>query len=340
MREYLKKAGRGKKGSRDLTREEAKEAFTTVLEGRATAVQSGAFFAVMRMKGETPEELSGFLDAAREKVSSIEGLEGDFIVDVATSYDGKERSLHILPSALFIAAGSGVKVATHGSTCVPSKEAPTFFDVIKEIGTNGPRTKEIAVKAIKESNFTYYHQSLYSPELYNLLELRRDFNQRTFINVIEKALNPFNLTSTITGIYHEPYFSLQSVLANEGGFKEWTIVKGVEGGLEPHPEGETRVVKTSSEGIESDITVEAAKLGLDIRGHKERYFIPAQAEANSGVLRGEASEVRDWAIYTAALIIYASGKAQSIEEGVETARESLFKGDALRSFLAYRGVAG
>jgi anthranilate phosphoribosyltransferase len=61
---YIKEIGRGKDGARSLTREQATDLMGQVLDGAVTDLEIGGFCLAMRIKGETPEEMAGFLDAA------------------------------------------------------------------------------------------------------------------------------------------------------------------------------------------------------------------------------------------------------------------------------------
>ena len=67
--EIVRILGKGKKGSRPLTREEAHRAMKMILAGEVLPIQLGAFLMLMRVKEETPDELAGFAQAARELIS-------------------------------------------------------------------------------------------------------------------------------------------------------------------------------------------------------------------------------------------------------------------------------
>ncbi|HMZ87646.1 MAG TPA: DNA-binding protein YbiB, partial [Giesbergeria sp.] len=63
---YLKDIGRGKEGARSLDRTQAADLLGQVLDGTASDLEVGAFCIAMRVKGETPEEMAGFLDAIHQ----------------------------------------------------------------------------------------------------------------------------------------------------------------------------------------------------------------------------------------------------------------------------------
>src|SRR3990167_6824480 len=86
---YIKEIGRGKDGARALTREQATDLFGQVLDGSVTDLEIGAFCLAMRIKGETAEEMAGFLDATRQRLALIPA--GDKPVIVIPSYNGARK---------------------------------------------------------------------------------------------------------------------------------------------------------------------------------------------------------------------------------------------------------
>ena len=68
---YIKEIGRGKDGARPLSRVQAADLLGQVLDGQVTDLEVGAFCLAMRIKGETPEEMAGFLDATHQRLDKL-----------------------------------------------------------------------------------------------------------------------------------------------------------------------------------------------------------------------------------------------------------------------------
>ena len=68
---YLKEIGRGKDGARSLDRAQAADLFGELLDGQVSELELGAFCLAMRIKGETPEEMAGFLDATALRTDKV-----------------------------------------------------------------------------------------------------------------------------------------------------------------------------------------------------------------------------------------------------------------------------
>ena len=67
--QYIKEIGRGARGAKALDRPQAADLFGQVLDGGVSDLEIGAFCIAMRIKGETVEEMSGFLDAVHARVA-------------------------------------------------------------------------------------------------------------------------------------------------------------------------------------------------------------------------------------------------------------------------------
>ena len=68
--QFVRILGKGKRGARNLTREEAHEAMGMLLDEKTEEAQLGAFLMLLRHKEESPQELAGFVDAVRERLSA------------------------------------------------------------------------------------------------------------------------------------------------------------------------------------------------------------------------------------------------------------------------------
>ena len=93
MRDVLSRVAVGPAGSRDLTRQEAQEAMTWVLQGSTSDIQAGVFLIAERLKRETDEENLGFLDAL--VAASVRMLSGCSTrpVQGAAKYSSRCRSV-------------------------------------------------------------------------------------------------------------------------------------------------------------------------------------------------------------------------------------------------------
>ncbi|HNV61145.1 MAG TPA: DNA-binding protein YbiB, partial [Rhodoferax sp.] len=110
---YIKEIGRGKEGARALTREQATDLFGQVLDGAVTDLEIGGFCLAMRIKGETAQEMAGFLDATDARLNKIPAC--DKPVVVIPSYNGARKLPVLTPLLALLLAREGLPVLIHGT---------------------------------------------------------------------------------------------------------------------------------------------------------------------------------------------------------------------------------
>ena len=127
---YLKEIARGKQGARSLDRAQAADLFGQVLDGAVTDLEIGAFCVAMRVKGETPEEMCGFLDATHARLRRATPASGRTAI-VVPSYNGARRLPVLTPLLAGLLAQRGWPVLIHGTATESSR---VFVrDVLQEL---------------------------------------------------------------------------------------------------------------------------------------------------------------------------------------------------------------
>ena len=115
---YLKEIGRGKDGARSLSREQACDLMSRILDGRVTDLELGGFALAMRIKGETPEELAGFVDATMAHTLALPDPGRPAVL--LPSYNGARRLPNLTPLLALLLAREGVPVLVHGMVTDPT----------------------------------------------------------------------------------------------------------------------------------------------------------------------------------------------------------------------------
>ena len=87
--QYIQILGKGRRGARDMSQQEACQAMGMILNGEVEQVQIGAFLMLMRIKEETCAEMAGLAQAARSSLNAPQDFPH---VDLDwASYAGKRR---------------------------------------------------------------------------------------------------------------------------------------------------------------------------------------------------------------------------------------------------------
>lgn len=195
--QYIKQIGR-RNGGRPLTREQAGDAFGQMLDGAVTDLEVGAFCLAMRLKGETVDELCGFLDATHARLQRIPA--GTRPLVVLPSYNGARRLPVLTPLLALLLARRGLPVLVHGT---PTETGRVFAgSVLQALGIHALTS----VRAIDTGEAAYAPTSLLHPGLARLLEARRVIGLRNSSHSVAKLMNPCAGDAVIVASYtHAEY---------------------------------------------------------------------------------------------------------------------------------------
>ncbi len=231
--EFIRILGKGKKGSRPLTQDEAYRAMKMIMSSQVEDIQLGAFLMLMRVKEETPEELAGFVNAARESFQdnmSITQVDLDW-----SSYAGKRRHLPWFLLATLLLAKNGIKVFMHGAEGHSENRIYTR-NVLKILGIDYATSLQQSTEQLQQYHFSYLSLEYICPRLYELINLRPLMGLRSPVHTLVRLLNPFNAEYTIQGIFHPGYRQLHQQAALLLNQPHMAVLKGEGGETERNPD--------------------------------------------------------------------------------------------------------
>jgi len=196
---YLKEIGRGKEGARALSRVQACDLWGQLLDGSVTDLEIGAFCLAMRIKGETPEEMAGFLDATTTRLHRVPA--SDQPVIVIPSYNGARKLPGLTPLLALLLARQGLPVLIHG---VATENTRVFTaDVLADLDI-APCT---AVGPVAPGSVAFLPTALLHPGLQRLLDVRRTVNLRNSAHSLVKLMNPCAGDSLLVTSYTHPEYA-------------------------------------------------------------------------------------------------------------------------------------
>ncbi len=197
---YIKEIGRGKDGARALTREQATDLFGQVLDGAVTDLEIGAFCLAMRIKGETAQEMAGFLDATHQRLHRIPA--GDKPVVVIPSYNGARKLPVLTPLLALLLAREGLPVLVHGTATESSRVFTS--EVLLALAIPA----QTAIESIAPGSVIFVPTALLSPGLQRLLDVRRVVNLRNPAHSLVKLMNPCEGKSLLVTSYTHPEYAV------------------------------------------------------------------------------------------------------------------------------------
>lgn len=219
---YLKDIGRGKQGARSLTREQAADLFGQILDGQASDLEIGAFCIAMRVKGETPEEMCGFLDATHARLHKVRAESGRPVV-VLPSYNGARRLPVLTPLLAGLVARQGLPVLIHGT----STEASRVFvrDVLEALDVQPADSAPI----LRDGQVAFVPTEVLCPGLKRLLDARKLIGLRNSAHSLVKLMNPCDGAAVIVSSYTHPEYAVSMAAVFERMGATALLLRGTEG---------------------------------------------------------------------------------------------------------------
>ena len=222
---YIREIGRGKEGARSLNQAQAYELMSLVLDGRVTDLEIGAFALAMRIKGESVEELAGFLEAAHERCIALRPARPTVVLP---SYNGARKLPNLTALLALLLAQEGVQVLVHGPALDPGRV--TTAEIFHDLGLPFARDAAEIDNAWARREPVFIRTEALCPPLARLLEVRRVVGLRNSGHTIAKLLGPCRTGASlrVVNYTHPEYATLQSqFLAHIGA--NAMLLRGTEG---------------------------------------------------------------------------------------------------------------
>ncbi|MBS1126218.1 MAG: anthranilate phosphoribosyltransferase [Nitrospirae bacterium] len=320
----------------NLSETETAECMSEIMEGRATDAQIGAFLTALRIKGETIDEITGAARIMREKAARIKAPEG--VLDTCGTGGDMSHTFNVSTTVAIVVAAAGIPVAKHGNRSVSSKSGSA--DVLEALGIKIDLQPEKVEKCLFETGFGFLFAPLFHPAMKFAIGPRREMGIRTIFNILGPITNPASAKRQILGVFSSNLTeTLAAVLGNLGA-EDAMVVHGEDGLDEITITDGTRVSRFSKGKVETQY-LSPEDFGLD-RGRRED-LLGGDKEENAKIfleiLRGEKGPKRDIVLINSAAAITVAGKTDDLRIALETAKEAIDSGRALKKLEAVKKVS-
>ncbi|MEH7346658.1 anthranilate phosphoribosyltransferase [Bacillus sp. JJ1532] len=323
MKSILQKISNGD----SLTEQEITEATELLFTEDITDSEIAGLLIGLKTKGETVEEIAGLAKALRGKSLTFNMRIPNVMDNCGTGGDGS-KSFNISTTSAFVLAGAGIPVAKHGNRSVSSKTGSA--DVLEHLGVDlnldASRTEEILLKV----GIAFLFAPHVHPQLKRIMKVRKDLRIPTVFNLIGPLTNPVDLETQLLGIYRRDYLVLFAEVLKTLGRKRAVVLNGAGFMDEASLQGENHLVILENENL-TERVLHPEEVGLSvytndaIRGGDSKE----NARILLNVLNGKKGAYRDTVLLNAGIGIFTAGKAQTIQKGIEYAKESIDSGAAL-----------
>jgi len=309
----------------NLTREEASALMQTIVSGELGDVEIAALAVALRAKGETVEEIAGFVSVLREKAIRVTPTRDDLVDTCGTGGDGT-HTFNISTAAALVAAGSGVTIAKHGNRALSSQCGSS--DVLEALGVQTVAPDRVG-EVIDRAGIGFMFAPAHHPALRHAANARRALGVRTIFNLLGPMANPAFVRRQLVGVFDPALTETVAAVLSSLGSERVFVVHGCDGSDEVTIAGETRVTSLHDGKVDT-FTFTPEAVGMSRADSSVlRGGTPAENAATiTAILDGATGPKRDAVVLNAGFAITVSGRAGSIQEGVAMAAQSIDSGHA------------
>ena len=318
---------------RSMDMSSAQSLMTALMNGEVVESQIAGLLLALRMKGESVEELMGFVKAMRHSMKRV-SLTVDAVDLCGTGGDGS-NTFNVSTTASFVVAGAGYKVAKHGNRSISSKSGSA--DVLQALQIPIYLDSKQTKKSIEENGLGFLFAPNYHPAMKHVMPARRSLKIRTVFNLLGPMCNPCGVKRQVVGVFSKHWVVPLAKVLGELGAEHVIVVYGLNGmdefsmsNLSYYAEwnrGELKVQELNPED-----------LGLELAS--EEHFIGGDAKHNAeivlDILGGKKGCKMNLVLLNAAAAIrVASG--MSWQESLQCAQRSIDNGMAMSVLKSLKG---
>ncbi|WP_204983537.1 anthranilate phosphoribosyltransferase [Streptococcus equinus] len=311
----------------DLSEEQVESLFDSILNNTISESEIAAFLMGLKVKGETPSEITGIVRALKSHAVDLPQDFGDAMCNCGTGGD-QSYSFNISTTACFILAAGGIRIAKGGNRSVSSKSGSA--DVLEALGINIAASPATLSKALDEVGLAFIFAQTMHPAMRFIGPARKTLGIPTIMNIVGPLANPLDLETQLMGLYRADLQETAAQVMQKLGRKRAIIVTGPNNMDEAALYGENTYTLLENGKI-SQHSFTYKDLGMprveldDIVGGDAKQ----NADILVSVLENQASPYLETTVLNAGLGFYANGKVDSLAEGVDLARQLIADGSAL-----------
>ena len=315
-----------------LTAEQAEVVLDQVWAGEATPAQVAALLTALRAKGESVEEMTGFVRAMVAHAVPLELPPGIDVVDTCGTGGDRLRSINVSTIAALVVAATGAKVCKHGGRA--SSSAVGTADVLETLGVVVDLGPAGVARCIDEVGMGFCFAPRFHPAMRFAGPVRKELGIPTVFNYLGPLANPGRARYQVVGVSNPAMADKMLGVLAANGAQRAMVVHGDDGLDELSTTGPSTIHELVATGDgqheRTRYRIDPADLGLapatldDLRGGDASV----NAEAIRQVLAGRRSAHRDIAMLNAAASLVVVGRVPDLAAGLVLAGEVIDAGRA------------
>jgi len=311
-----------------LSRQEAFSVMSDLADQKVTPEQAAAFLIALRMKSETVDEITGFVESLKSRARLVDVSRKD-LIDVCGTGGDSLGTFNVSTTVTFVIAACGLGIAKHGNRSVSSRSGS--FDVLESLGVPFSDDPLEIKKSIEKFGLGFCFAPAFHPALKNLSGIRKALGVRTVFNLLGPLLNPVSVKRQVIGVYSPLVLEKVAEVLRELGSEEVMVVHGRDGLDEFSISSVTDVVHLKEKKIHR-FSVAPEDFGLAQASLSELQGGSPEENAKIliDILQNKKGPKTDLVLMNAAAALVVGGKAKDFKGGVEIARQAIATGRAFQ----------
>ena len=312
---------------REIFHDEMLHIVREIMSGAWSPVMIAAFITGLRVKKETIGEITAAAQVMREFSTKVHVADTTHLVDIVGTGGDGSHTFNISTCSMFVAAAAGARVSKHGGRSVSSKSGSA--DVVESLGIHLNLSPQAIAQCIEQVGVGFMFAPNHHPAMKNVAPVRKEMGIKTIFNLLGPLTNPAGAPNILMGVFHPDLVGIQVRALQRLGAEHAVVVYGKDGMDEVSLGAETLVGELRNGEI-TEYEIHPEDFSMVMASNRAlRVETPEQSKAMLlGVLDNQGGAARDIVILNAGVALYAANVTDSMQAGVQLARQAIESGAA------------
>ncbi len=312
---------------REIFHDEMLKIMRMIMSGEMSPVMTAALIIGLRVKKETIGEITAAAEVMREFSTKVHVADRTHLVDIVGTGGDGSHTFNISTCSMFVAAAAGAKVSKHGNRSVSSKSGSA--DVLEALGLPLTLPPEAIARCIEQVGIGFMFAPNHHPAMKNVAPVRKELGVRTLFNILGPLTNPAGAPNILMGVFHPDLVGIQVRALQRLGAEHAVVVYGRDG-MDEVSLGAATLVGELKNGELSEYEIHPEDFGMAMASNRAlRVETPEESRAMlMEVLDNQPGPARDIVVLNAGVALYAANVADSMQAGIDLARQALASGAA------------
>lgn len=318
--------------------------FQELVSSRSNKSEILSLLALLQKRGARPQELAALATIVRKSNRIKLNLPGSLqLCDACGTGGDKAGTFNISTISSMVAASAGAFVVKHGNYSITSKCGSS--DLMEALGINLNCSTDSLKKCLLKSNILYLHAPRFSGAFSFLKPIRSELAAqqiKTIFNLLGPLVNPIGVKRQIIGVYDSKLVPVVAKALSLLDTKLALVFHSTSFKMdELIPNNQVMICEVRGKAIRK---LKINWKQMNLRKPTLRELRGGNAITNQqiaiNILRGrDRGARRDTVLLNSAAILYVSGRASSLSQGIELSRKAIDSGCAIQTLNQLKNIS-